>query len=105
MGQCELEVSHRVCFVGTLVVVWRSLDEMDDYDGSAQLGALDSVRWTMTKDGGRMAQCRVVRHPLGFELRVDIDGDTRVRQVHRQEADADIHAAELEDRFIEKGWS
>ena len=58
----------------------------------------------MHKDGGRMAQCRVVRHPLGFELRVDIDGDTRLTQVHRQEADADIHAAALEDQFIEKGW-
>jgi hypothetical protein len=65
---------------------------------------LDPVRWTMHKDGGRMAQCCIVRHPLGFELRVDIDGDTRLTRVYRLEADADIHATALEDQFLEKGW-
>ena len=66
---------------------------------------LDPVRWTMHKDGGRMVQCRVVGHPSGFELRVDVDGNTRFTRVYRQEADADIHATALEDEFIEKGWS
>jgi hypothetical protein len=65
----------------------------------------DPVRWTMYKDGGRVAECRIVRHPLGFQLRLDVDGAPRLTHVHRQEADADIHAAALEDRFIEKGWS
>ena len=34
-----------------------------------------------------------------------IGGDTRLTQVHRKQADADIHATALEDQFIEKGWS
>jgi hypothetical protein len=64
----------------------------------------DPVRWTMHKEGGRMAQCRIDKHPLGFELRVDVDGETGLTQVHRQEVVADLHAATLEDQFIEKGW-
>jgi len=78
---------------------------MSNWGPFTQPDSPDPVRWTMHKDGGRMVQCRVVPHPLGFELRVDVDGDTRLTQVHRQEADADIHAASLEDSFIAKGWS
>ena len=77
---------------------------MSDWGPFTQPDALDAVRWTMHKDGGRMAQCQVVRHPLGFELRVDVDGETRLTRVHRQEADADIHATALEDQFLERGW-
>ena len=78
---------------------------MSEWGPFAQPDAPDAVRWTMHKDGGRMAQCRIVPRPFGFELRVDIDGDTRLTRVHRLEADADIHATALEDRFLEKGWS
>jgi hypothetical protein len=78
---------------------------MSDQEPFSQRHLSDPVRWTMHKDGGRMAQCRIDRRSFGFELRVDIDGDTRLTRVHRQEADADIHAASLEDRFLERGWS
>ena len=63
----------------------------------------DRPVWAMSK-GHRTAECRIVPHPIGFELRIDIDGDTRLTQAHRLEADADIHAATLEDQFIERGW-
>lgn len=62
------------------------------------------LRWTLRK-GERVAECRIVPHALGCELRVDVDRETRLTQVHRQEADADIHAATLEDGFREKGWA
>ena len=78
---------------------------MSEWGRFTQSASSDPVRWTMHKDGGRMAQCRVVPHPFGFELRVEIDGHTHLSRVHRQEADADIHATALEDRFLEKGWS
>ena len=78
---------------------------MSDSRPFTQSALSDPVRWTMHKDGGRMAQCRILPHPSGFELRVDIDGETRLARVHRQQADADIDATALEDRFIEKGWS
>ena len=47
---------------------------------------------------------RIAPHPLGVELIVEVDHDVLLTQVHRQEADADIHAATLEDSFGAKGW-
>lgn len=64
----------------------------------------DPVRWTLHKDA-RHATCRIEPHALGFEVIVEVDHDVRLTQVHRQEGDADIHAATLEDQFIVKGWS
>jgi hypothetical protein len=77
---------------------------MSDWGPFTTPAAADQVRWTLRKDTGRIAQCRIVPHALGFELRVDVDGETRLTQVHRQEADADIHAATVEDQFQERGW-
>ncbi len=31
--------------------------------------------------------------------------DVMLTQVHRQEADSDLHAATLEDQFLGKGWA
>jgi hypothetical protein len=64
----------------------------------------DERLWALTK-GARSATCVLRRHPLGVELRVDVDGEAQMRQVHRLKADARIHAATLEDRFQEKGWA
>ncbi len=60
-------------------------------------------RWALQK-GTRHATCRIVPHPLGVEVVVEVDHELMLTQVHRQEADADIHAATLEDQFREKGW-
>jgi hypothetical protein len=62
------------------------------------------TRWALHKDA-RHATCQIVPHALGFEVIVEVDHDVRLTQVHRQEADADIHAATIEDSFIEKGWA
>ena len=47
----------------------------------------------------------LLSHPLGVEMRADVDGEAQMTQVHRLKADTCIHAATLEDRFQEKGWA
>jgi hypothetical protein len=56
------------------------------------------LRWTLHK-AARHATCKVVPHPLGFEMVVEVDGEPMLTQVHRLEVDADLHAATLEDHF------
>ena len=43
--------------------------------------------------------------PLGVEVRVDIDGDHQMTQVHRQKAKAGLHAAALDGHFHERDWA
>lgn len=76
---------------------------MADCGPFTQPAAADPLRWTLHKDA-RHATCRVVPHVLGFEVIVEVDHEVMLTQVHRQEADADFHAATLEDQFAEKGW-
>jgi hypothetical protein len=77
---------------------------MPDWGPFTEPDAASPLRWTLRKEA-RVAHCQVVPHPLGFELRVEVDHDTLLTQVHRQEVDADLHAATLEDDFLAKGWS
>ena len=64
----------------------------------------DERLWALTK-GARSATCVLRSHPLGVEVRVDVDGEAQMTQVHRLKADACIHAATLEDAFFGKGWT
>jgi hypothetical protein len=63
----------------------------------------DERLWALTK-GTRSSTCVLRAHPLGVEVRVDVDGEAQMTQVHRLKADACIDAAALEDAFLGKGW-
>jgi hypothetical protein len=51
--------------------------------------------WRLTK-GNRVAVCSLWNHPIGAEVRCDVDGE--MRQEFRDESHARCH-------FIEKGWT
>ena len=64
----------------------------------------DERRWTLTKDG-RTAVCWQRRHPLGLELRVDVNGDTVRTTVARSSHEAETQITRMRALMIERGWT
>jgi hypothetical protein len=60
--------------------------------------------WAVTK-GTHRATCVLVGHPMGAELRVEIDGDLRQSEAFRDSTKAVAAAQDWRKRFEEKGWS
>ena len=78
---------------------------MNPYDGppDALLDPLDAVMWELHK-GSRVARCELWRHPLGFEVRCDVDGETRQTAVQRRRDTAEDQAHDWQQAFGQKGW-
>lgn len=64
---------------------------------------LDAVMWELRK-GSRVARCDLWRHPLGWELRCDVDGETRQTAVQRRRDTAEDLAHDWQAAFNGKGW-
>jgi hypothetical protein len=64
---------------------------------------LVALMWEARK-GARVARCGLYRHPLGFELRCDVDGDTRQTAVQRRRETAEEQAHDWQQAFAGKGW-
>jgi hypothetical protein len=58
----------------------------------------------LTKDT-RTAVCWQRRHPLGLELRVDVNGDTMRTTVARSGEEADAESSRMRALMIERGWA
>jgi hypothetical protein len=58
----------------------------------------------LTKDN-RTAVCWQRRHPLGLELRVDVNGDTMRTTVARSAEEADTESSRMRALMIERGWT
>lgn len=59
--------------------------------------------WVLTK-GARTATCVLVGHPMGSELRVDVDSDLKRSEAFKNGADAILAADDWRARFEAKGW-
>jgi hypothetical protein len=59
--------------------------------------------WTMEGEG-RRASAILVRHPLGFELRVLEGGELRRSQVHSDGLKAESDALDTYKRLLARGW-
>jgi hypothetical protein len=64
---------------------------------------LAAVIWELRK-GSRIARCDPWRHPLGWEVRCDVDGETRQTAVLRVRETAVDRAADWQRAFEAKGW-
>jgi hypothetical protein len=60
--------------------------------------------WTLQKRGHR-ACCRVVTHLLGFELRLDVDGDLARSAVCRSVAEVETTLAQWRAGLDGAGWT
>ncbi len=65
---------------------------------------LEAVMWELRK-GVRVARCEMWRHPLGWEVRVDVDSETRQTAVQRRRATAEDLAQDWQRLFAGKGWA
>lgn len=63
----------------------------------------DELLWTLSKTG-RQAVCWQTLHPFRLELRIDVDGSTRVRQVVRNLIKRDAESNHLRMARVVKGW-
>jgi len=63
----------------------------------------DEELWRLTKDT-RTAVCSQRLHPLGLELRIDVDGDTRMTRVSRSVDEAWAERERLRMSMEAKGW-
>jgi hypothetical protein len=59
--------------------------------------------WTLTK-GKRVASCSYSGHPLGFELRCDVDGEMRRTQVFRELEPMKLEAHAWFEAFGATAW-
>jgi len=64
----------------------------------------DEELWRLTK-GRRVAVCWQRVHPLGLELRLDVNGDTMRTTVERTEQAAREQSAYMRQAMLDKGWS
>jgi hypothetical protein len=65
--------------------------------------------WLLVKDkadgkGKRKAECLVDLHPLGWEVRYNVDGQMRRTQVFRTQDEMLLDVNNSEIAFKEKGW-
>ena len=65
---------------------------------------LDAVMWEIRKCS-RIARCELWRHPLGWEVRCDVDGETRQTAVQRRRDTAEDLAHDWQRAFVGKGWT
>lgn len=70
--------------------------------GAAQ--PADTELWRLTK-GRRTAVCWQRLHPLGLELRIDVNRDTMRTTVARTEDEARTESARVHALMLEKGWT
>jgi len=71
------------------------------WDGQARdLGEV----WTLRK-GSRVAVCRFTTHPIGGEVRLEIDGEMLRTGAEREWRPLLILATDWRDQFLEKGWT
>jgi hypothetical protein len=62
-----------------------------------------AVWWTLRKDS-RIAQCRLLSHAFGWELRLEVDGDMRHTATCRSQEDVlDTHEGWFK-RLEASGW-
>ncbi len=64
----------------------------------------DEELWRLVK-GRRVAVCWQRRHPLGFELRLDVNGDTLRTTVERTPEAAREQGAYMREAMTGKGWN
>ena len=64
----------------------------------------DEELWRLVK-GRRVAVCWQRRHPLGFEVRLDLNGDTLRTTVERTVEAAREQSAYMRDAMTAKGWT
>lgn len=64
---------------------------------------LEAVVWECRK-GTRIARCELWRHPLGWEVRCDVDDETRQTAVQRRRETAEDQAHDWQRAFFGKGW-
>jgi hypothetical protein len=64
---------------------------------------LVALMWEVRK-ADRIARCELWRHPLGFEVRVDVDSETRQTAVQRRRETAEDLAHDWQQAFAGKGW-
>jgi hypothetical protein len=65
---------------------------------------LQALMWEVRK-GVRVARCELWRHPIGWELRCDVDNETRQTAVQRLRDKAEDLAEDWKQAFEAKGWS
>lgn len=71
------------------------------WDGSPREQALV---WQLTKRR-RSARCGLWSHPLGWELRVTVDGELVRSQAYRVAEDVLADSQQWRRQFAEKGWT
>ena len=59
--------------------------------------------WRLTKDR-RVAVCLQSLHPMGLELRIDVNGDTLRTTVERTADDARVQSEYMRAAMLAKGW-
>ena len=64
----------------------------------------DEELWRLVK-GRRTAVCWQRLHPLGFELRLDVNGDTMRTTVEGTEEAARAQSVYMRQAMLDKGWS
>ena len=65
--------------------------------------AADEQVWRLTK-GRRVAVCWRRLHPLGLELRVDVNGDTMRTTVARTIEEARAECSRMYALMLDRGW-
>lgn len=64
----------------------------------------DEKLWTM-RHGRHVAVCWETLHPLGLELRLDVNGDTMRTAVAKTVAEAREASVHMREALIAKGWT
>jgi hypothetical protein len=64
----------------------------------------DEELWRLVK-GRRTAVCWQRLHPLGFELRLDVNGDTMRTTVERSIEAAGEQSTHMRQAMLDKGWA
>jgi hypothetical protein len=60
--------------------------------------------WALVK-GDHRASAALYPHPLGVELRIDLDDQMWRTETHREESKADDSARTWRGKFLAKGWT
>ena len=63
----------------------------------------DQQLWRLVK-GRRTAVCWQRLHPLGFELRLDVNGDTMRTTVERTMDGVRAQSAHMRQAMLDRGW-
>lgn len=70
------------------------------WDGTPREQALV---WELRKDR-RVARCALWSHPLGWEVRITVDGELLRSQAHRHEESVLRELDESRAQFVDKRW-